>query len=1648
MPLSVNASLTTYDTNTNTPGDFYAEAGGQKLRARVAVSGDRTKATLFFTDPIPASTRVTVTFGTPRPVGTTPLRDLLERDIDPDGDGASGGVLTFTYDTAPITAVDHTAITGHLYASEPGPGGANVPLVGVFISVVGSENINTHTAADGSFVLSPCPVGRFFVEVDGHTATASNFPNGDFYPDVQKAWQAVAGKLDNLAAGTGTVYLPLAHGAMFKAASTTQDTVITPPPEVIAQHPKLNGVELNVPANSLFSDGGTRGGKIVIAAVATDRLPEPLPPGLNHPLDIAILTDGATNFDKPVPVKFPNLPDPVTKIKLGPGEKSALWSFNHDKGAWEIVGPMTVTDDGNFVVTDVGVGVRQPGWHGTQPGTAFAAGIPALGPPPPNCNDTIQRLSDQYKQVQGSAAAGLAHQKLCLAQHNCAAPGGNGWVKAVIDDYSYNQFPNDPVTDFCRTIPAWIPVEISGIPFTSGDVCSIYNGFVHHFPEDLLRGFTKHCREITIPEHEQLLKYVGDCFDELEANGEITPVAALVAKQIVPLTAGAMRDYVLAHCGEPGSRMALPNQLSVKNAALVDFEWPNVIPPAANAGPLRITTNTGNSILRVGTSVQLKVARTTPTGQVDVTSHQDGTQYFAAVSNDIMTVSADGLVSVRSTNSPIPEVPSLAFIFVRNGNDGAIGQFTLQDIDSDGDGIVDSVEIKNGLDPKVANNNSDLDGDGLTDVFECLTGTNPRIPDTDGDGIDDGAENAHELPARNPLSPSQFTRKEGLYYYVIKNLETGVVQRGKTSTTGAITGVALAATTNYRIQVLDSHALVIGSSAFRTPANGGMLQLPTILVASDTSIDSDQDGLTDAAEFIIGTDPHNPDTDGDGIPDGVEVAQGTDPLSGLAVITGVLNSIKTSDYAKDVAALNNVAVVADRNAGVSVFNVANSLNPVRAAQVALPGSTEAVAIDGAFAAAAGSKLALLDLSNLSAVKVIGQLTLGGTPRAVAAAGGVAYAGLDNGQVVAVDMATATELLRADVTGGASIEDLAFAGDVLYVRTAGMVFAVQVQPDGLTVAGNAPVNPNSGGGRLRLVAGAGLAYASWSNGWTVLSLADPLHPALAQTPSTTQRGWREMVPTGSGLGVGIESVNPGAKANVDLYGLGAGGTGSQFLATFPTPGQAEAASIFNGLAYVADGPAGLTVVNYIAYDNKGIPPTISLSTGFASNGSGQLQAEEGKLGRVTAVVTDDVQVRNVEFYLDGQLVATDGTFPFEYRFITPRLTVNKTTFTLRAKATDTGGNSTWSDTLTVRLVADATPPRVLSTTPTGVADSNTGTVSAVSIRFSETMDPATLNAQTVQVTSAGPDYRLGNADDAPVPVSLVNFIAQTNTATASFAAPLPMGVYRGTVAATVTDAAGNAMGQSYSWIFYLAPGGSDGDADGDGLTNAEEAAAHTNPFIADTDGDGWNDEVEVSDGTDPLDPTKHPKLTVLAMPVVQVALSSPDETLTTNGALIGYGSGLAAPPVGVFLDSPDAVPTNNAALLGYGTVLAVPPLEVTLNAADQFPTTDAALLGYGTVAGMPPVAIGLVAPDEVPVTTGSLIGYGTVAGFPPVSVVLNSPDEVPSSNAAVLGYGSVFAFPPLQIKLDAPDTVPVTDGTAFGYGTVLAFPPIRIQLPLQ
>lgn len=62
-----------------------------------------------------------------------------------------------------------------------------------------------------------------------------------------------------------------------------------------------------------------------------------------------------------------------------------------------------------------------------------------------------------------------------------------------------------------------------------------------------------------------------------------------------------------------------------------------------------------------------------------------------------------------------------------------------------------------------------------------------------------------------------------------------------------------------------------------------------------------------------------------------------------------------------------------------------------------------------------------------------------------------------------------------------------------------------------------------------------------------------------------------------------------------------------------------------------------------------------------------------------------------------------------------------------------------------------------------------------------------------------------------------------------------------------------------------------DYDKDTLTNKQEYDLRTNPIVKDTDRDGWKDNVEVKEGTDPLNPKSHPPSMLLAFFKVLLAV---------------------------------------------------------------------------------------------------------------------------------------------------------------------------------
>jgi len=358
------------------PNQLYAEFGGRRMLSRVELASDRQTATLFYLEPLPGSARIRVH------LDTSNVLDAQGRAVDANGDGTPGGMALIDFDTVSQTLLPNTVVFGRVFASElaaPSAGNVsvNTPLAGVIVTADGlEETVRATTDQFGNFRLTNAPAGPFFVHIDGRPirddAKDIAYPEKAYYPYVGKLWESTPGREVNI----GEIYLPLVSAGTLRPLSANADTTVTFPVAVVTQHPELQGVSITVPANSLFSDNGQRGGMVGIAPVPPDRLPGPLPAGLEFPLVITVQTDGAANFDRPVPACFPNLPDPTTKQPLAPGTRNFLYSFNHDTGQFEAIGPMTVSEDGKLICTDPGVGILAPGWHGSGP-------VPIRPPPPP-----------------------------------------------------------------------------------------------------------------------------------------------------------------------------------------------------------------------------------------------------------------------------------------------------------------------------------------------------------------------------------------------------------------------------------------------------------------------------------------------------------------------------------------------------------------------------------------------------------------------------------------------------------------------------------------------------------------------------------------------------------------------------------------------------------------------------------------------------------------------------------------------------------------------------------------------------------------------------------------------------------------------------------------------------------------------------------------------------------------------------------------------------------------------------------------------------------------------------------------------------------------------------------------------------------------
>lgn len=327
-------------------GTFTARSVESVLPGRVVTDRTGSRVTLVPVAEFPGNSRIEIQFA------ATNLMDLAGNVVP---------VLTAqtAFRTANSVGLPGTSLTGWVFNSVRNEQGGENPIPGAVVSVLNGGSLRAVTDSNGRFVLTNVPAGRLLIEVDGHPVKT---PPGYFFPTVAKLFESIPG-LETLIGEP--IYLPLVQDAAFVALSTTTTTSV-------ANNAQLPGWHLEVPPNTVERRDGTVAGRLSITPVPANRLPAPLPPGVDPGIVITIQAEGGADvFRQPVPLTAPNLEG------LPPGSKTVLWDFDHARGEFVPVATLTVSADGQTVTTDPGQGVIRPGWHfvlDLVQGTAAGAG--------------------------------------------------------------------------------------------------------------------------------------------------------------------------------------------------------------------------------------------------------------------------------------------------------------------------------------------------------------------------------------------------------------------------------------------------------------------------------------------------------------------------------------------------------------------------------------------------------------------------------------------------------------------------------------------------------------------------------------------------------------------------------------------------------------------------------------------------------------------------------------------------------------------------------------------------------------------------------------------------------------------------------------------------------------------------------------------------------------------------------------------------------------------------------------------------------------------------------------------------------------------------------------------------------------------------
>src|SRR5690554_4023395 len=684
-------------------------------------------------------------------------------------------------------------------------------------------------------------------------------------------------------------------------------------------------------------------------------------------------------------------------------------------------------------------------------------------------------------------------------------------------------------------------------------------------------------------------------------------------------------------------------------------------------------------LFAINSSYQLTVLATYADGsQKDVTAADNGINY-SSTNAAVVSVSGDGVVTARANGVAL----------ISASKDGVLATrrvLVVTSGDTDGDGLPDDYEVENGLNPNdPVDAFEDHDNDGLTALAEYELGTNPQAADTDGDGLTDKEEvDGIDGISTNPLLADSDGDglNDGLEFLVGSN----PLDRSSANYADAIESLSVTPPnvlmtfngidTEVSTQLRVTGLLVDGTQIDLTGQSSG-----TSYRSSNMSVASF--GMEDGK--IFGGE------NGDAV---VTITNAGHSVDVIVIVDSfeprALSAISIPGYANNVDVAGDVAYVAAGSTGLQVVDVTDRSNPKIIASLDTDGTAIDVKVLGnlVYLADGAAGLKIIDVTDPAAPVLIGQLDTAGVAQDLHVDLQYAYVADGSAGIEIIDISNpALPLSVATLSGLGEARGIAVQDDLAVVVAGSALHTIDVADRSTPVRiGGINIGPVKD-----VVMDSGYAYvAAYSSGYRGVSLETPALPTIVG-------GDAQIIPRDVALTNGFaffaeqlftnvtafvnitDPQRPIFQGTIDLSPLGDyAGTGIALDSSYVYITEEH---FIVGPDYGTSGNTKLFIAQYRRLDdNRGIAPTVELRQPI----DGSVVVERQSL-ILSAHAEDDVAVGRVQFFIDGELIASDTTAPYQ---VTYKVPVGKRSLNIQARAVDLGGNFALSQAVRVEVQPDA------------------------------------------------------------------------------------------------------------------------------------------------------------------------------------------------------------------------------------------------------------------------------------------------------------------------------------------------------------------------